>query len=52
MSYVPHTSSDREAMLKTIGVKDVTELFADVPAKHRFPELDLPEPLSEPETWR
>jgi glycine dehydrogenase subunit 1 len=52
MSYVPHTSSDREAMLKTIGVKDVAELFADVPAKHRFPELDLPEPLSEPETWR
>lgn len=52
MSYVPHTDPDREAMLKTIGVKSVAELFADVPSKHRFPELDLPEPLSEPETWR
>ena len=52
MSYVPHTDPDREAMLKTIGIKSVAELFADVPAKHRFPELDLPEPLSEPETWR
>ena len=39
-------------MLDAIGVKTVAELFHDVPAGVRFPELDLPEPLSEPETLR
>lgn len=37
-------------MLDAIGVKSVAELFHDVPAKVRFPDLDLPDPLSEPET--
>jgi glycine dehydrogenase subunit 1 len=39
-------------MLAAIGAKSIDELFHDVPASVRFPELDLPEPLSEPETWR
>jgi len=52
MSYVPHTDSDRKAMLKAIGVQSIAELFHDVPASVRFPELDLPGPLSEPETLR
>ncbi len=52
MSYVPHTDPDRQAMLDAIGVKSVAELFHDVPAKVRFPELDLPDPLSEPETMQ
>ncbi len=52
MSYVPHTDSDRKAMLAAIGVKSIAELFHDVPAKVRFPDLDLPDPLSEPETLR
>jgi glycine dehydrogenase subunit 1 len=52
MSYVPHTETDRQAMLKTIGVATVADLFADVPQRVRFPELDLPGPLSEPETLR
>ncbi len=52
MSYVPHTDADRKAMLAAIGVKSVEALFEDVPASVRFPTLDLPEPLSEPETMR
>ena len=36
-------------MLETIGVASVEELFADVPHAHRFPQLDLPEGMSEPE---
>ncbi|MEK7276659.1 MAG: aminomethyl-transferring glycine dehydrogenase subunit GcvPA [Chloroflexota bacterium] len=52
MSYTPHTDADRKAMLNTIGIKSIAELFEDVPAKFRFPELDLPEPLSELETMR
>jgi glycine dehydrogenase subunit 1 len=49
MSYVPHTDADRAEMLAAIGVKEVQDLFHDVPAACRFPELNLPEPLSEME---
>ncbi|RPI82089.1 MAG: aminomethyl-transferring glycine dehydrogenase subunit GcvPA, partial [Chloroflexi bacterium] len=47
--YIPHTDSEREAMLKTIGVEKVEDLFDDVPAGHRFPELNLPSGISEME---
>lgn len=47
MGYIPNTDGDREAMLQTIGVSSVADLFHDVPASHRFPELRLPEPVSE-----
>jgi glycine dehydrogenase subunit 1 len=49
MSYVPHTAADRAEMLAAIGVQQVSDLFHDVPAACRFPELALPEPLSEME---
>ena len=49
MSYVPHTDADRAEMLAAIGVEAVENLFHDVPAAHRFPDLDLPAPLSEME---
>jgi glycine dehydrogenase subunit 1 len=45
----PHTDSDREAMLKTIGAKSVEELFDAVPEEHRFPEMVLPPTLTEME---
>ncbi|MDD5468080.1 MAG: aminomethyl-transferring glycine dehydrogenase subunit GcvPA [Anaerolineales bacterium] len=47
--YLPHTDPEREAMLNAIGVKRVEDLFKDVPKEHRFPKLDLPEPLTEME---
>jgi glycine dehydrogenase subunit 1 len=43
MSYLPHTEADVEAMLKTIGLKSIDELFNDVPEEFRFPTLNLPE---------
>jgi glycine dehydrogenase subunit 1 len=49
MSYLPHTDADRAEMLAAIGVERVEDLFHDVPAACRFPELHLPEPLSEME---
>ncbi len=49
MSYIPNTDADRAAMLKIIGKRSVEELFRDVPATLRFPQLELPEPVSEPE---
>jgi glycine dehydrogenase subunit 1 len=47
MPYGPHTASDRERMLATLGIASVDELFADIPEGLRASRLDLPEP--EPE---
>lgn len=49
MSYVPHTDADRQAMLKTLGVISTDALFDDVPEHVRFPDLRLPEALTEME---
>ena len=50
--YTPNTDSDRRIMLDAIGVDSVDELFSDIPAEHRNPELDLPAPTSELELRR
>ncbi len=50
--YIPITDADRVEMMKTIGVERLEDLFEAVPAEHRFPPLQLPEPLSEPELRR
>lgn len=47
--FTPHTKADVEAMLKTIGIEKVADLFKVVPEKNRFPDLNLPQPLSEME---
>jgi glycine dehydrogenase subunit 1 len=49
MTYIPISPNERDAMLKTIGVKSLDDLFESIPAKHRFPELDLPPALTEME---
>jgi glycine dehydrogenase subunit 1 len=49
MTYIPISPTERDAMLETIGVKSLEDLFEDVPAKHRFPQLDLPPALTEME---
>ncbi|CAA7613414.1 aminomethyl-transferring glycine dehydrogenase subunit GcvPA [Magnetospirillum sp. UT-4] len=53
MRYLPHTESDRRAMLAAIGAKDVESLFVDVPAAARLPgPLDLPKAQGEMEVER
>jgi glycine dehydrogenase subunit 1 len=47
MSYIPHTEIERQQMLSAIGVTTIEDLFEAVPASHRFPRLDLPQPMSE-----
>ncbi len=49
MSYVPHTPADRAEMLARIGAPNIGALFAAIPADYRFPQVELPAPLSEPE---
>ena len=49
MTYIPISPKERDAMLATVGVKSLDDLFDAVPKKHRFPELDLPPALTEME---
>jgi len=49
-SYLPHTAEDRKAMLAAVGVNEVQDLFADIPANLRLNRpLNLPQAMSEPE---
>jgi glycine dehydrogenase subunit 1 len=53
VSYLSLTDADREAMLATIGVETIDELFRDIPAGVRFAgELDVPPALTEVELQR
>ena len=49
MTYIPISPKERDSMLTIIGVKTLDDLFKDVPAKLRFPELNLPPALTEME---
>ena len=49
MTFIPISPTERDAMLSTIGVKHLDELFDSIPKKHRFPKLDLPPALAEME---
>jgi len=49
MTYIPHSPKERDAMLETIGIKSLDELFDAVPEKHRFPTLNLPPAVTEME---
>ncbi|NWJ98841.1 MAG: aminomethyl-transferring glycine dehydrogenase subunit GcvPA [Chloroflexi bacterium] len=52
MNYVPHSDVERQAMLESLGVKSIEELFEVVPQQLRFPQLNLPKALSELEATR
>ncbi len=45
--YLPQTADDQQVMLETIGFQSVEQLFEDIPAEHRYPELNLPQAASE-----
>ncbi|MCM3715268.1 aminomethyl-transferring glycine dehydrogenase subunit GcvPA [Alkalihalobacillus oceani] len=48
--YLPMTAADEQAMLETIGVQSIEELFSDIPASIRFKgKLNVKEALKEPE---
>ena len=49
MTYIPISPHERDEMLATVGVKSLDDLFDAVPAKHRFPKLDLPPAWTEME---
>ena len=48
MRYTPHTSSDQEQMLRTIGIDAIEELYRHIPETLRNrAKIDLPEGLTE-----
>ncbi len=49
MSFVPNTPMDRAKMLEAIGLRTTDDLFGNVPADVRYPQLNLPAPISESE---
>jgi glycine dehydrogenase subunit 1 len=47
--FIPHTDKERQDMLKTIGKDTLEDLFTNIPDSKRYPDLDLPEGISEME---
>lgn len=47
--FVPHTDGERAAMLASLGMTSIEELFTAIPEAVRFPALRLTESLSEAE---
>lgn len=48
--YLPMTESDKQDMLKTIGVQSIEDLFNDIPEEIRFKgNLNIKEALAEPD---
>lgn len=49
MPYVPHTDADRRAMLATIGVQEIEDLFCEIPDNLRLKpgQLNIPSALDE-----
>ena len=50
--YIPNTPAEQDELLAAIGLRNIDELFADIPDGYRNPELELPAPLSELEIQR
>jgi glycine dehydrogenase subunit 1 len=53
MPFIPHTDADVKAMLKSIGVKSIDDLFDEIPERLRAGKLtQVPEGLSEMDVTR
>lgn len=53
MRYIPHTNEEIQAMLKSVGLKSVEELFSSIPEPLLLQKpLKLPEPMDEQTLFR
>src|SRR6266702_4564923 len=52
MSYLPHTTGERQEMLEAIGVESVDDLFANIPRALLSGPPKIPAGLSEMEVLR
>ncbi len=51
-SFIPNTREDRDKMLARLGLKNIDELFDDIPKDKRFPSIKIPEGKSEIEIYQ
>ena len=51
MPYIANTDAQRREMLAAIGLSEMDELFADIPARQRVRGLGLPDGISETEAY-
>ncbi|MFX0028291.1 MAG: aminomethyl-transferring glycine dehydrogenase subunit GcvPA [Candidatus Hermodarchaeota archaeon] len=49
MDFIPHDQKTVAEMLRVIGIRDITELFQDIPKDLIIDKLNLPQGLSEPD---
>ncbi|MFX1311521.1 MAG: glycine dehydrogenase, partial [Promethearchaeota archaeon] len=52
MDFIPHDQINIKKMLKTIGVREIDDLFQDIPKELCLDKLNLPSSLSEPDLLR
>ena len=53
MPFIPHTQADTDAMLRAIGVKEIDDLFAEIPGELKLEALEgIPEAITESEVGR
>ena len=52
MAYIGNTLADRQAMLESLGLERIEDLFTDIPTDKAFPALELPPAMSEMEILR
>jgi glycine dehydrogenase subunit 1 len=45
--FIPHSNTERDEMLKIVGVKKLEDLFIDLPSEKLYPELNLPPGITE-----
>ena len=51
-NYLPHTTNDRNSLLKEIGLNKEDDLFQNIPEKLRQTRLGIPDPLTELEVQK
>lgn len=47
MPFIPHTPDEVQEMLSVVGVRNLDDLFADIPPEMRPKHFDLPKGQSE-----
>jgi len=45
--YIAHTQHDTQDILKSLGIKNIDELFSDIKAHHKPKSFNIPQGLSE-----
>src|SRR5574344_2179083 len=50
--YTSHTENDLKVMYSALGIQNVNELYKDVPDSIAFPDLDLPDGITEADAER